>query len=170
MQKSYKFYWHKLFGFCCSQCLPNSLSPDKVKGKIVVCFRGSGLRAEKGQEVKRAGGAAIILGNLAANGDEVPVDAHVLPAVGVSTTDATEILTYINSSSNPTASLGQARTVVDVRPSPSMAQFSSRGPNVIEPNILKVIFLYYFIIHAFIIFLPAAFKLDKTKRYKKFLL
>jgi hypothetical protein len=121
----------------------------------VVCFRGSGLRVEKGQEVKRAGGAAIILGNLAANGDEVPVDAHVLPGAGVSAIDATKILTYINSSSNPTASLGRARTVVNVKPSPSMAQFSSRGPNVLEPNILKVIFVCSFEIYAFISCLSA---------------
>ncbi|KAJ4780620.1 hypothetical protein LUZ62_064877 [Rhynchospora pubera] len=119
------------------QCLPNSLSPEKVKGKIVLCFRGTGLRAEKGQEVKRAGGAAIILGNAIANGNEVPVDAHVLPGAGVSASDATKILIYINSSSNPTASLGRARTVNGIKPSPSMAQFSSRGPNVLEPNILK---------------------------------
>lgn len=110
----------------------------------MVCFRGAGLRVEKGQEVKRAGGAAIILANPPANGDEVPVDAHVLPGAGVSASDAIKILTYINSSGNPTAGLGRARTVVDVRPSPSMAQFSSRGPNVLEPNILKVIILCFF--------------------------
>lgn len=121
-----------------SQCLPNSLSSDKVRGKIVVCFRGAGLRVEKGLEVKRAGGAAILLGNPAASGSEVPVDAHVLPGTAVAATDANTILSYINSSSSPTAVLDRSRTVVDVRPSPVMAQFSSRGPNVLEPSILKV--------------------------------
>ncbi|KAJ3695119.1 hypothetical protein LUZ60_000496 [Juncus effusus] len=119
------------------QCLPNSLNPKKVKGKVVLCMRGSGLRVAKGLEVKRAGGAAMILGNPAANGNEVPVDAHVLPGVGVSATDAVMILSYVNSSRNPTVSLGRAGTVVGVKPSPIMAQFSSRGPNVLEPNILK---------------------------------
>jgi len=121
-----------------SQCLPNSLSSDKVRGKIVVCFRGTGLRVEKGLEVKRAGGAAILLGNPAASGSEVPVDAHVLPGTVVAAADANTILSYINSSSSPTAVLDPSRTVVDVRPSPVMAQFSSRGPNVLEPSILKV--------------------------------
>ncbi|KAF8696294.1 hypothetical protein HU200_037199 [Digitaria exilis] len=120
-----------------NQCLPNSLSPNKVRGKIVVCLRGTGLRVEKGLEVKRAGGAAILLGNPPAYGSEVPVDAHVLPGTAVSAADAKTILNYINSSSNPTATLDPSRTVVDVRPSPVMAQFSSRGPNVLEPNILK---------------------------------
>ncbi|TVU35232.1 hypothetical protein EJB05_17110 [Eragrostis curvula] len=121
-----------------NQCLPNSLSTEKVRGKIVVCLRGSGARVEKGLEVKRAGGAAILLGNPPASGSEVPVDAHVLPGTAVSADDAITILKYINSSSNPTAILDRSRTVVDVRPSPVMAQFSSRGPNVLEPNILKV--------------------------------
>uniref|UniRef100_A0A0E0JNH9 Subtilisin-like protease n=1 Tax=Oryza punctata TaxID=4537 RepID=A0A0E0JNH9_ORYPU len=120
-----------------NQCLPKSLAPEKVRGKIVVCLRGTGLRVEKGLEVKQAGGAAIILGNPPAYGGEVPVDAHVLPGTAVSTVDVNTILGYINSSSNPTAALDPSRTVVDVKPSPVMAQFSSRGPNVNEPNILK---------------------------------
>ncbi|XP_037413982.1 subtilisin-like protease SBT5.6 [Triticum dicoccoides] len=120
-----------------NQCLPNSLSPQKVRGKIVVCLRGSGLRVGKGREVKRAGGAAIVLGNPPLYGSEVPVDAHVLPGTAVSMADVNTILKYINSSANPTAYLERSRTVVDVKPSPVMAQFSSRGPNVLEPSILK---------------------------------
>lgn len=109
-----------------------------MRGKIVVCLRGTGLRVEKGLEVKQAGGAAIILGNPPAFGGEVPVDAHVLPGTAVSSVDVNSIIRYINSSSSPTAVLDPSRTVVDVKPSPVMAQFSSRGPNVNEPNILKV--------------------------------
>jgi hypothetical protein len=109
-----------------------------VRGKIVVCLRGSGLRVGKGLEVKRAGGAAMVLGNPPMYGSEVPVDAHVLPGTAVSNADVDTILKYINSSANPSAYLDRSRTVVDVRPSPVMAQFSSRGPNVIEPSILKV--------------------------------
>ncbi|CAM0882507.1 unnamed protein product [Alopecurus aequalis] len=120
-----------------NQCLPNSLSPQKVRGKIVVCLRGSGLRVGKGLEVKRAGGAAIVLGNPAMYGSEVPVDAHVLPGTAVSIANVDTILKYINSSANPTAYLDRSKTVVDVKPSPVMAQFSSRGPNVLEPSILK---------------------------------
>lgn len=108
-----------------------------------MCLRGAGLRVGKGLEVKRAGGAAILLGNPAASGSEVPVDAHVLPGTAVAAADADTILRYINSSSSPTAVLDPSRTVVDVRPSPVMAQFSSRGPNVLEPSILKVLYCTY---------------------------
>ncbi|XP_020098205.1 subtilisin-like protease SBT5.6 isoform X2 [Ananas comosus] len=119
------------------QCLPNSLSPEKARGKIVVCLRGSGLRVAKALEVKRAGGSAIILGNPLAYANEVPVDALLLPGTAVSANGTIAILNYINSSRRPTATIGRAHTVLDVRPSPVMAQFSSRGPNVLEPNLLK---------------------------------
>ncbi|KAF6153101.1 hypothetical protein GIB67_034823 [Kingdonia uniflora] len=42
------------------QCLPASLSPKKMKGKIVLCFRGEGTRIGKGKEVKRAGDAGEV--------------------------------------------------------------------------------------------------------------
>ncbi|XP_078431246.1 subtilase family protein isoform X2 [Wolffia australiana] len=120
------------------QCLAGSLSSAKVKGKIVLCLRGQGMRVGKGMEVKRAGGAAFILGNSAANGNEIPVDAHVLPATAVSFNGARKILKYIRKSkSNATASLVPARTVLGVDPAPVMAAFSSRGPNRIAPQILK---------------------------------
>lgn len=103
-----------------------------------MCLRGSGLRVAKALEVKRAGGSAIILGNPLAYANEVPVDALLLPGTAVSANGTIAILNYINSSRRPTATIGRAHTVLDVRPSPVMAQFSSRGPNVLEPNLLKV--------------------------------
>ncbi|XP_065879695.1 subtilisin-like protease SBT5.6 [Euphorbia lathyris] len=120
-----------------NQCLPNSLSPEKVKGKIVLCMRGEGMRVSKGKEVKRAGGAGFILGNSPPNGNEITVDAHLLPATAVASNQAIQILNYIKSTNNPTASLAHANTVLHVTPAPSMAAFTSRGPNVIDPNILK---------------------------------
>uniref|UniRef100_A0A7N2LS69 Uncharacterized protein n=1 Tax=Quercus lobata TaxID=97700 RepID=A0A7N2LS69_QUELO len=62
------------------QCLPGSLSPQKAKGKIVLCMKGSGTRIGKGIEVKRAGSAGFILGNSPTIGAELVCDAHVLPA------------------------------------------------------------------------------------------
>ncbi|CAN0862180.1 Subtilisin-like protease SBT5.6 [Linum grandiflorum] len=120
------------------QCLPNSLLAEKVKGKIVLCMRGAGLRILKGVEVKRAGGAGFILGNAAVNEDQISVDSHVLPATAVLYKDALEIIAYINSTKeNSTAEIGKADTVLGYRPAPFMASFTSRGPNVIHPYVLK---------------------------------
>ena len=65
---------------CRSLCLPGSLDPGKVKGKIVVCVRGVNARVEKGFVVKQAGGVGMVLCNDASTGDTVLADAHVLAA------------------------------------------------------------------------------------------
>ncbi|KAH6825569.1 subtilase family protein [Perilla frutescens var. hirtella] len=120
------------------QCLPGSLSPEKAKGKIVMCLRGNGTRVGKGMEVKRAGGTGFILGNSLANGDELAADAHILPATAVSYQNALKIMDYIlHSAKPPTAYIVPGTTVLHTKPAPFMAAFSSRGPSTITPHILK---------------------------------
>jgi hypothetical protein len=102
-------------------------------------MRGQGERLRKGLEVQRAGGVGFILGNNERYGKDVPCDPHFIPATGVSYENALKIIQYVHSSSNPMAQLLPGRTVLKTKPAPSMASFSSRGPNVIDPNILKVI-------------------------------
>ncbi|KAE8056937.1 hypothetical protein FH972_013669 [Carpinus fangiana] len=118
-------------------CLSDTLVPKKVAGKIVVCDRGSNSRVEKGRVVKKAGGAGMILANTDSFGEELVADAHLLPtaAVGQKTGDA--IKSYILSDPNPTATIGQGDTKLNVLPSPVVAAFSSRGPNPLTPGILK---------------------------------
>ncbi|XP_038721935.1 subtilisin-like protease SBT5.6 [Tripterygium wilfordii] len=120
------------------QCLPGSLSPEKVKGKIVLCNSGMGRRMEKGAEVKRAGGVGFILENSQKMGEkDFQVDAHLLPAIALSFSDATNVLDYIDSVDNPNATIKKAKTVIHNGPAPSVCSFSSRGPNIIDPYILK---------------------------------
>uniref|UniRef100_A0A453HE50 Subtilisin-like protease n=1 Tax=Aegilops tauschii subsp. strangulata TaxID=200361 RepID=A0A453HE50_AEGTS len=118
-------------------CMPGTLSPEKVQGKIVVCDRGISARVQKGFVVRDAGGAGMVLANTAANGQELVADAHLLPAAGVGEKEGAAIKSYIASESKPTATIVVAGTQVDVRPSPLVAAFSSRGPNMITPEILK---------------------------------
>lgn len=122
-----------------NQCLPGSLSPEKVKGKIVLCFRGAGTRVGKGAEVKRAGGVGYILSNSKANGEELSVDSHLLPATAVGYTNGLKILNYLNSTKNPMAYIAPAETILEGVRAPFMAAFSSRGPNIIYPDVIKVI-------------------------------
>ncbi|XP_038723791.1 subtilisin-like protease SBT5.6 [Tripterygium wilfordii] len=120
------------------QCLPGSLLPDKVKGKIVLCKSGEGRRTEKGSEVKRAEGVGFILENSEDMGDkDFQVDAHLLPAIALSTSDAEDVFEYIKSINNPTATIKKARMVIHNEPAPSVCSFSSRGPSIIDPYILK---------------------------------
>ncbi|WZZ03385.1 hypothetical protein YC2023_089306 [Brassica napus] len=118
-------------------CLPASLDPTTVRGKIVVCDRGVNARVEKGAVVRDAGGLGMIMANTAASGEELVADSHLLPAIAVGKKTGDLLREYIKSDSNPTALLVFKGTVLDVQPSPVVAAFSSRGPNTVTPEILK---------------------------------
>ncbi|KDP33922.1 hypothetical protein JCGZ_07493 [Jatropha curcas] len=118
-------------------CLPGSLEPTMVRGKVVVCDRGINARVEKGAVVRDAGGIGMILANTAASGEELVADSHLLPAVAVGRKAGDKIREYVSNHPNPTALLSFGGTVLNVRPSPVVAAFSSRGPNMVTPQILK---------------------------------
>ncbi|KAL1225954.1 Subtilisin-like protease SBT5.6 [Cardamine amara subsp. amara] len=120
-----------------SQCLPNSLIPELVKGKVVLCLRGAGSRVGKGIEVKRAGGVGMILGNSLANGDQVTSDFHFVATALVTPAVVEKILNYIKTDKKPMAFIKPGETVYKHQPAPLVTVFSSRGPNVLDPNILK---------------------------------
>ncbi|KAK6117125.1 LOW QUALITY PROTEIN: hypothetical protein DH2020_049170 [Rehmannia glutinosa] len=119
-------------------CGPGSLDNSDVKGKVVLCGRGGDVaRIAKGQTVKDAGGAAMILINDEPNAYSTLADAHVLPATHLSYGDGEKINAYINSTSNPTATIVFKGTVIGDKRAPTVASFSSRGPNLASPGILK---------------------------------
>lgn len=110
-----------------------ALDPEKVRGKIVVCDRGTNNRVNKSLATKDAEGVGMILLNTAAN--TLNDDAHFVPTVHLSHLDRTAIRTYAvaitaSSSFSPAT---QAPGVV----APQMAAFSSRGPSLANSNILK---------------------------------
>ncbi|XP_012835514.1 PREDICTED: subtilisin-like protease SBT1.7 [Erythranthe guttata] len=119
-------------------CGPGSLDNIDVKGKIVLCQRGGGIaRIAKGQTVKDAGGAAMILTNDEPNAYDTIADSHVLPATHVSYDAGVKIRAYINSTSTPWAAIYFEGTVIGSPSAPTVASFSSRGPSLASPGILK---------------------------------
>ncbi|KAL5570117.1 hypothetical protein UlMin_026692 [Ulmus minor] len=120
-----------------SLCLEDTLDRRAVAGKIVICDRGISPRVQKGQVVKDAGGVGMILANTAANGDELVADCHLIPAVAIGETQAKEIKHYALTNPKATANLAFLGTRLGIRPSPVVAAFSSRGPNLLTLEILK---------------------------------
>ncbi|KAL5802079.1 hypothetical protein ACOSQ4_030384 [Xanthoceras sorbifolium] len=118
-------------------CKPGTLDQRKVKGKILVCVRGENGRVEKGYVAAKAGAVGMILANNEESGNEVLADAHLLPASHINFTDGQSVFAYINSTKTPGAYMTRVKSELNTKPSPVMASFSSRGPNVIEPAILK---------------------------------
>ncbi|GER36074.1 subtilase family protein [Striga asiatica] len=119
-------------------CLPGSLDAAQVNGKVVVCDRGVG-RAQKGAVVKAAGGVGMILANTKeSGGEELLADSHLLPAVAVGRMSGDAIKKYMKTDKKPMAVLSLfGETEVKVKPAPVVAAFSSRGPNMVTPEILK---------------------------------
>ncbi|KAE8678735.1 RING-box protein 1a-like [Hibiscus syriacus] len=64
-------------------CLTGSLDPALVRGKVVVCDRGTNARVEKGAVELDAGGIGMILANTPVSGEELVADSHLLPAVAI---------------------------------------------------------------------------------------
>uniref|UniRef100_A0A7N0ZYG7 Subtilisin-like protease SBT1.2 n=1 Tax=Kalanchoe fedtschenkoi TaxID=63787 RepID=A0A7N0ZYG7_KALFE len=118
-------------------CFRSSLPESKVRGKMVVCDRGASGRAEKGQTVKEAGGAAMILANMEINQEDNSADVHVLPATLVGYKEALSLKRYINSTRRPVARIVFGGTVTGKSAAPAVAQFSSRGPSLTDPSVLK---------------------------------
>lgn len=135
------YYPGRTGGLSASLCMENSIDPSLVKGKIVVCDRGSSPRVAKGMVVKEAGGAAMVLSNGEANGEGLVGDAHVLPACAVGEKEGDAVKAYAANASNPTATISFGGTVVGVKPAPVVASFSARGPNGLVPEILKPDFI-----------------------------
>ncbi|XP_049398859.1 subtilisin-like protease SBT1.1 [Solanum stenotomum] len=117
-------------------CTNGTLSSRLVKGKIVVCEKGINARAEKGEQVKIAGGAGMIMVNRVDEGDELYADAHVLPATSLGASAGITIKNYINLTKTATASIKFEGTVYGNR-APIVAAFSSRGPSAAGPDIIK---------------------------------
>ncbi|XP_054799747.1 cucumisin-like [Prosopis cineraria] len=111
-------------------CIENSLDEAMVKGKIVLCDKY--LPAQTGLA---SGAAGIVVPGISSK-DWASLFTLALPLAVLTLNDGTSIFSYLNSSSNPTATIYKSNEGKDSL-SPYVASFSSRGPNVITPNILK---------------------------------
>ncbi|KAF8410903.1 hypothetical protein HHK36_003440 [Tetracentron sinense] len=118
-------------------CKAGGLDPEKVKGKILACLRGENARVDKGQQAAVAGAVGMILANDALNGNDIIADPHVLPASQITYTDGVAVFAYINSTKSPKAYITSVKTQLGTKPAPFMASFSSKGPNILTPEILK---------------------------------
>lgn len=120
-------------------CVPGSLVANKVKGKIIVCDNSDGEYSvtEKAEMIIKTqlGSGVVIIDeeaiSLASNYGSSPVAA-------VTKKDVDLILSYINTTKNPVATVLATKTVTKYKPAPAIAFFSARGPTISNINLLKV--------------------------------
>ncbi|GKU97605.1 hypothetical protein SLEP1_g10732 [Rubroshorea leprosula] len=116
-----------LKGVDARNCYPDNLDKKKVKGKIILC---KDMNAGIGLVEAEAAGMVMQNGSF----DDVAYD-YFLPASYLSNGSA--LFNYLKGTKKPTAKLFKSNEEKD-RFSPSVASFSSRGPNLMTHDILKV--------------------------------
>ena len=117
-------------------CLAGTLDPAKVSGKIVLCGRGSNGRVEKSFEVQRAGGVGMVLYNQN-DVDNIFSDNFFVPTVMVDNTPGQAIHSWANSAAHPVGQLVNDGVGTAPFPTPTVANFSSRGENPTAGDIIK---------------------------------
>jgi subtilisin family serine protease len=118
------------------RCLPGSLIPEEVAGKIVLCRRGASARVVKSQTVLEAGGVGTIMYNNS-DVDNLATDTHWTSAVHIDQTPGLAIKAYIATAGEAATAEIFGEQVSEWPYAPSMTIFSSRGPNPVAPDIIK---------------------------------
>lgn len=110
--------------------------------EIVVCERGDGSRIEKGKNVMLAGAGGFVLINTAEWGESTIADNHCLPATHLGEKDGQKLTTWLDSGSNHKAALSGFSIFHIPEAGDSIAETSSRGPNlwpvedVLKPDLI----------------------------------
>ncbi|KAG2670781.1 hypothetical protein I3760_14G103900 [Carya illinoinensis] len=119
-----------------SFCKNNTLNPTLVGRKIVVCTieTVNDNRGEKSIFLKEAGAVGMILVDPLVK----DVGFHfAIPGTLIGQDEAEELQAYIITAKNPVARISPTTTVLNTKPAPEVAVFSSMGPNMITPDIIK---------------------------------
>ncbi|HEX5427010.1 MAG TPA: S8 family serine peptidase [Pedococcus sp.] len=117
-------------------CLPDTLDPAKVTGKIVLCGRGVNGRIEKSLMVQQAGGVGMVLYNQT-DTDDLFTDNDFVPTVMLDRTPGQAIRDWVNSTANPTGQLVADGIGTTPFRTPTVTSFSSRGENPTAGDIIK---------------------------------
>ncbi|KOM46964.1 hypothetical protein LR48_Vigan07g066800 [Vigna angularis] len=112
-------------------CRENSLDGALVKGKIVLCDGYT-----PSPYVGFASGAAGLIFIFPSTAPLVVAEVYALPAISITASDGNSVFSYLKSTSNPAATIFKSYEGKDSS-APYIAPFSSRGPNMVTPNILK---------------------------------
>ncbi|XP_019092902.1 PREDICTED: subtilisin-like protease SBT4.13 isoform X2 [Camelina sativa] len=108
-------------------CQEACLDESRVNGKILVCGGPGGLKI-----AESVGASGLIFKTPKPDVAFI----HPLPASGLQAEDFESLVTYLESTNSPQATILKTESIFN-RTSPVSASFSSRGPNTIAADILK---------------------------------
>jgi len=115
-------------------CDPDVPFDGNVEGRVVLCLRGVVDRVAKSEAVANAGGVGMILYN-PNDAQALVTDLHFVPSVHINYTNGLAVKAYIAAPGDARAWI--TRGVKAPAQGSVMADFSSRGPNTVAPDIIK---------------------------------
>lgn len=118
------------------RCLA-SFPAGTFSGEIVVCNRGYFSRVGKGENILAGGAGGMVLANQPSDGESMSLDHHVLPTTHIGYTDAQALEAWLDSGSGHMATMSGKMLDVDPLNGDLVGSFSSRGPNLALPGIIK---------------------------------
>lgn len=114
-----------------------SMANLDVQDKIVLCWKIVIEDHKRASIIKNAGGAAMIVMNVWQQGETTGAETPALPASNVPQSAAKQILQYLGTAANATATIIFNGTQFGASPTPAVASFSSRGPSLRNGGIIK---------------------------------
>jgi subtilisin family serine protease len=130
-----------------NSCSKKTLMPDHIKGKIVACIISLEDKAQDNVDIiaetlQRAGAAGLVQVLIPSwSTDDTYADivkGANFPALGLSYTGGKKLRAYMASEPYPVASFSFAcETVINENRAPMVWTGSSRGPNLVAPELLK---------------------------------
>ncbi|TVU01258.1 hypothetical protein EJB05_53297, partial [Eragrostis curvula] len=127
---------HTAIPLVSSTCNEGDMTPGKILGKIVVCIN----QVDSPGEIQNAGGSGLVLVDKLHGWslDGSAAEPFNFPALILSYTAGEKLGAYMASVPNPVASFSfGCETVIGKSRAPMVAAFSSRGPNLLVPELLK---------------------------------
>ncbi|KAK7372606.1 hypothetical protein VNO80_05992 [Phaseolus coccineus] len=128
-------------------CKPGTLDTTKIKGNILICIRRDKTTSvAQGFEAANAGAVGVFVVNDDKSGNTLLAEPYTIPGANFDVYEDEDIDkdewlgkggSHKNNSRKLAAYMTVARTYLGIKPSSIMAGFSSRGPNAVQPLILK---------------------------------
>ncbi|PIA33645.1 hypothetical protein AQUCO_04000007v1 [Aquilegia coerulea] len=116
-------------------CAFSSLDPTEVSGKVVLCDYTGSDNSGQMEEVQRAGALGGIFSN-----DKFILEPEIysMPALILQSRDGSLVKNYVMSTnSSMVKEMKFVITKLGIKPAPQVTDFSSRGPDPVNPGVLK---------------------------------
>ncbi|KAH9738183.1 hypothetical protein KPL71_018696 [Citrus sinensis] len=137
-----------------SYCKADTLNPSSLQGKIVICYAdglGDNIVA-KAEVVQKAAGVGMII---IQENNATTINDLAVPTLILGQDEAVSFKNYMSIARKNAVitSISPATAVIERESAPKMAYFSSKGPNHVAPDIIKVKFLFVLVYRLTIFFL-----------------